>query len=167
MKHLTILLSLLLLSSCGFSSVYGEHKTQYGQAYAVEDSLALILIQPIPDREGQYLHNALINRFYQKGYPSEVLYTLHTSPINERLINLDITVDSDSTRGQMILKTNITLKNLTTNELLLRRSLQAVTSYNILASQFTNRVSEQNARENALDDLARQIELQIGLHFRR
>ena len=52
-------------------------------------------------------------------------------------------------------------------EALLKRSLSAVTSYNILDSQFTTRVAEDAARRQALDDLARQIETHLLLYFNR
>jgi len=61
----------------------------------------------------------------------------------------------------------MTLTNKATNEQLLKRDLTVVTSYNILNSQFTTHVSETNARENALEDLARQIETQLALYFDR
>jgi LPS-assembly lipoprotein len=49
----------------------------------------------------------------------------------------------------------------------LSRTLLASTSYNVLSSQFTTRVSEDDARLNALNDLARQAEQQIVLYFER
>ena len=61
----------------------------------------------------------------------------------------------------------MTLINSASGETLLNRNLRSIASYNIIQNEFANRVSRQNTRENALNDLARQIEEQIALHFKQ
>ena len=162
--RLLALASLFLLTACGFHPVYGVNKhTSIG----VEEKLAATQINTIPDREGQFLRNALIDRFYRAGRPINPAYTLSIDPIRESKRDLDITIDADATRGQLRLTTTMRLDDQSTGETLLERQLVSITSYNILASEFTNRVSEQNTRENALRDLAEQIENQIALYFKR
>ena len=157
-------ISLFLLTACGFHPVYGVNKhTSVG----VEQHMGQIQIGGIPDRDGQYLRNALIDRFYRNGRPAQPLYGLKVEPVIESTKDLDITIDADSTRGQLKLNSQMVLVDLQSGKTLLERDLQSITSYNILASEFTNRVSEQNARENALDDLARQIENYLALYFKR
>ncbi|HOO82638.1 MAG TPA: LPS assembly lipoprotein LptE [Alphaproteobacteria bacterium] len=153
----------LQLTSCGLHPVYGVNKYT---AVGVEEHLAAIEIGGIPDREGQFLRNALIDRFYRAGRPVNPLYKLTVSPVSESRRDLDVTIDSDTTRGQLTLKTNISLIDKQTGKVLLQRPLRSIASYNILASEFANRVSEQNTRENALNGLARQIEEQLALHFK-
>jgi len=164
MKKTTLLLTLLALSACGFHPVYGVNRYT---AVGVEDKLAAISIQNIPNREGQYLRNALIDRFYRDGRPQSPRYALSLDPIEESKTDLDITKNSDATRGQLRLQTTMHLQDIDTGKILLERELQTISSYNILSSEFTNGVSEQNTRENALDDLARQVEQQIGLVFKK
>lgn len=164
MKNFTIILALLTLTACGFHPVYGVNKyTSVG----VETHLAQINIGNIPNREGQYLRNALIDYFYRAGRPTDARYTLTIKEIKETSRDLDITIDSDATRGQLILSTNINLTDKQTGKSVLSRQVRSIASYNILASEFTNRVSEQSTRENALNDIARQIEEQLALHFKR
>ncbi len=74
---------------------------------------------------------------------------------------------SDATRSQLRLSTKIELRDNRSNQVVLHRDVMATTSYNILESQFTTRVSEENARRDALGSLAQQIETQIALYFRR
>ncbi len=162
------LLAALLAGGCGFSPVYGSHNNAIlSSDGAAVSGLDSIRIGNIPDREGQYLRNALIDRFYRGGYPADPRYMLEVSTIAERRTNLDITRTADATRAQLRLSTTIRLIDEKDDTILLRRNLNAITSYNILESQFTTRVSEQNARQNALDDLARQIEKQLALYFVR
>ena len=159
-----VLLSALLLAACGFEPVYGVNRNTHT---GVEEKLQQIDIGNIPDREGQFLKNELITRFYRDGRPSDPRYALHVDPVSESLTDLDITKDSDATRGQLRLSTSIQLTDTRTGKAVLERSMVAIASYNILASEFTNRVSEQNARENALRDLARQIEQYIALYLKK
>jgi len=159
------LVALILLTACGFTPVYGTLGT--GQDYGNEDLMALVRIDNIPDREGQMLRNALIDRINRNGYPANPQFVLDVEALEENLTDLDVTKDSDSTRGQLRLSTTIQLRNIATKEIVLKRNLHAITSYNILASEFTNRVAEQNARQNAITDLANQITLQLNLYFKR
>ena len=154
--------ALLFLGACGFSPLYG---TRGGDAAKYHfDS---IFIGNIPDREGQYLRNALIDRFYRHGRPADPQYTLEVAKVRQQRRDLDITKSSSSTRSQLRLDSKMTLKDNKTGEVLLARELQSITSYNILQSQFTTWVSQDDAERSALDDIARQIEQQLALYFNR
>ncbi|MGQ0526590.1 MAG: LPS assembly lipoprotein LptE [Alphaproteobacteria bacterium] len=163
MTRRLMLLSLLLLAACGFEPVYGVHR---GMPVGGEEKLGQVDIGNIPDREGQYLRNALIDRFYRDSRPADPQYFLAMEPVYENLTDLDITKTADATRGQLRLDTTITLTDRNST-VLLTRPLRATTSYNKLASEFSTRVAEENARTNALDEIARQIEMQLTLYFKR
>lgn len=151
------------MAACGFHPVYGVNKyTSVG----VEEKFEQVSIANIPDREGQYLRNALIDRFYRSGRPDNPRYSLAVSPVQESIIDLDITKTSDSTRAQLRLSSNMTLVDTTNGEILMQRALSSIVSYNILAGEFATRVSEENARKNALDDLAGQVERHLSLYFK-
>jgi LPS-assembly lipoprotein len=131
------------------------------------EGLDSIAIDLIPDETGVYLRNLLIDRFYQNGYPVDPRYRLRVATINQKVQDLDITTDSESTRRQIILTTDMNLVDIASGENVLSRPVKAITSYNVLGSQFTTRVSENDAREAALEDMARQIETQIALFLKR
>ncbi len=164
MKSFILIAALLSLAACGFRPVYGVNRDM---PIGIEEKLSQVSIGNIPDREGQYLRNALIDRFYRAGRPVDPVWSLSLKPLVESLSELDITKAADTTRAQLRIETVITLKDLRTGETLLVRNLAAITSYNVLGSEFATRVTEDNARNNALDDLARQVEMQLGLYFRR
>lgn len=164
MRNIALLAVCLIIAACGFHPVYGVNKyTSTG----VEEFFAQTDIGNIPDREGQYLRNALIDRFYRGGRPTNPKYRISLSPVTESVRDLDVTIDSDATRGQLQLRTQMNLINIETQETLLTRNLRSITSFNIIESEYANRVSEQNTRENALDDLARQVEEQLAFYFKR
>ena len=158
------LLSLLLLAACGFHPVYGVNKyTPVG----AETKFAQIDIGNIPDREGQFLRNELIDRLHRNGKDRLTAYSLNVAPLNEYTRELDITIDSDTTRAQLNISTAMTLTDKRTGELVLQRNLQSTASFNVLGSEFANRVTEQSTRENVIKDIARQIEMQLALYFKR
>jgi len=164
MHKIPLYLLLLFVAACGFHPVYGVNKYT---AVGVEEYLAQIHINNIPDRKGQYLRNALIDRFYRDGRPENPRYTLDVEKLSEGTRELDVTVDSDTTRAQFRLSANMRLIDNKTKEVLLKRKLQSIATYNVLSSEFANRISEQNTRENTLDDIARQVEEHIALYFKR
>jgi len=166
-KHFMLPLSILCLAAlpaCGFHPVYGVNKyTPLG----AETKFQQISIGNIPNREGQYLRNALIDRLYRDGRAKNISYNLSISRLNETQRDLDVTIDSDTTRAQLRIETIMTLTHKETRETLIKRHLNSTASYNVLGSEFTNKVSEQSTRENIIDDLARQIEMQISLYFKQ
>ena len=166
--------SLIFLSACGFSPVYGTGSQSSetknigaNNEASIKANLNKIQINIIPNREGQYLRNALIDNFYFTGAPQNPSYTLRVNKINESRYDFDITQDSEATRRQIKLKTSYVLINNKNNKTLLARNITAYASYNVLESEFSTLVTEQNARDNTLDDLARQIERGITLYLNR
>lgn len=153
-----------LITGCGFEPVYGVNRNM---AVGVESRLENVAIGNIPDRSGQYLRNALIDRFYRGGYPQNPAYELTIGSLSEDASDLDVTKSSEATRGQMRIDANMILKDIRTGKVVLDRKIRASASYNIVGSQFANRVTQDNARENTLNDLARQVETQLNLYFRR
>ncbi len=158
---------ILTLSACGFTPVHAPsngamHNSTQTRTLS-NTSLSQIDIAIIPNRSGQYLRNQLIDNFYRNGTPTNAPYTLRVNPIQEQISDFDITIDSDATRRQLKLKTSFSLIDNKTKKPALTRAITATTSNNVLISEFSTLVAEQNARDAALKDLARQIELQIAL----
>jgi|MDTB01.1.fsa_nt_gb LPS-assembly lipoprotein len=157
-----IFASLLLLTSCGFQPIYGNIGTSVNQPNT-EELMRRIDIGLINDREGQFLRNALIDRLHNSASPLTPLYTLSLTSITEARRSLDITKESDATIANLKLSTEMAFTRISDNKLLLKKKIWSTTSYNILESQFTTRVSQNYARENGLKNLAAQIERQVSL----
>lgn len=162
----SLLLSVLLLTSCGFQPMYGSHSMSAQNTEATK-AMSDIQIAIIPDRDGQMLRNELIDNLYPHGEPQNPRYTLSFSKLNITIRELDLTKSSEATRSQILASIGMTLTDSQTGEAILARSLRSITSYNILPSEFATNVTEDNARENAIKDLARQAQLQLSLYFNR
>lgn len=162
MIRLIAIIGILTLSACGFTPMYGEHSNA-----TPKQSFNKIAISIIPDREGQYLRNALIDRFYTNGIPSNPTYQLTIDPIKESISDFDITIESEATRRQLKLTSTMRIVDIQTNKTILTQSILATSSHNVLTSEFSTLVTEQSARDAALNDLARQVERQVALYFSR
>ena len=158
--------SVLLLSGCGFQPVYGTHQAAppLSTNQAAATALSQIDIAIIPDHVGQILRNDLIDRLYRNGYPSNPIATLNIKKLEESKTELDLTKSSEATRSQLRIKTNMQLVD-SSGHILLNRDIQTITSYNVLGSEFATRVSEEDSRQSALNDLARQVELNLSLYY--
>lgn len=165
MKLILSALMLFTLAACGFTPMYGSGAGSSG--LSGKTGMDQVGIALIPDETGVYLRNILIDMFYQDGYPSSPRYELKVQPVVKTISDLDITVDSESTRRQIRAATSFVLVDTQTGATVLSRDVTALTSYNVLGSQFTTRISEADAREAALTDLARQIETQVVLYFKK
>ena len=160
-----VVLGLLGLAGCGFHPLYGEKTSLETPPARAVQLLAAVEVAPIPDRTGQVLRNALLDRFHGDHGAETERYRLVLSPISEVKTNLDITTYDETTRTQLRLSTQMTLTDLETGKVLLDRGLYSLGSYNVLTSEFTTQVSEDRARLNLLEDLARQVETQVLLSF--
>lgn len=157
MRYFLILLSVLFLASCGFQPLYGQNST----AEAVLDN---IWIETINDADGVTLRNALIDRFYRQGYPVNPSYTLSVD-LDESNRDLDIRKNDTTTRAQLILRATYQLKDRETGRVLFTETARAVNSYNILANQFTTTVTQQEARDRSLKDLADKIQNRLAIYL--
>lgn len=161
---LTAFSCILLSAGCGFKPMY---QSTGPDSSNISQDFKTVAIPVIPDREGQILRNELIDRLHSGSEVVNARYVLQIQPINETRQNFDITETSDATRTQLRLSSNMSLIDTTTNESVLGRRLESFASYNILESQYTTRVSRNAARENALKEMAIQIERQLALYFHR
>lgn len=156
------------LAGCGLSPVYGKYANG-GQSSPVAAALDGVYIDSIPNRTGQKLRNLLMDRMYQHGRVSHAnaAYRLSVSGVGETIYGIGIAKDATATRSQIVLSTVITLTRAGDPERvpLVTRTLKAISSFNTLASQYTTLVTEEDARNQAIEDLSDQIVTQLELYF--
>lgn len=154
-------LGLFLLNGCGLTPVYGEKVSRE----TTSNMLSSVEILPIPEESGVNLRNELMDRMYKYGRPSAPEYKLSIAQIREVKAGIGIAKDASVTRSQLRLYTTMNLLKTDTNEVVLTREISAFTSYNVLESHFTTLVSEREARQNGVIELAEQALLQLDLYF--
>ncbi len=153
---------LALLPGCGFTPLYGTHSA--GRAPSVAAELAQVQIPPLPDRLGQELRNMLIDSMHSGGAAEEFKYRLAVR-VKEADINLGLQQNSTSTRGQVRITAEYWLSDSTSGASLLHETLRASTGYNILVNQFGTVLSNEDAREQGLQEIATDMTQHMALYF--
>ena len=157
----------LLLSSCGFTALYDQRS---GTDISIKEQLALIQIQPIENRIGQYLHNNLLVRLNPKGKPTNPLYILAVK-LEEESINLGVKKSAVVTRGNQKVSATFTLSRIVhsksgiKNENLLTSIVTSISSHDIPQAQYAAHAALKDARARALEEIAENIRTRLGIYF--
>ena len=153
-----LLAGLLILAGCGFRPIYAtapDGAPPLNQLIAIRHVKAPDTIKPLIT---DALNDRILLRAGQR--PRYDLY-VDTKESAERLA---VQIDATVTRYNYRLRAKYTLVNLETGQ---RRngSAQAVTSYNIVSSQYSTLYAERTAQEKASRLLAEEIERDLLIQF--
>lgn len=146
------------LGACGFQPVHGKRKTAENQI--MKNELAKVWIYEIEDREGQMLHNELLNLFNPKGRPKHPTYKLKII-YDETQSNTGIGKNEFATRANLIVSAlfefsgNAPLKGLS----------RSTVAFNILNSPTGTEFAKRDARTRAIQSVARDIHRRIAVHL--
>lgn len=160
---IVVVASFLALSGCGFTPMYGE--TEHGSKVASE--LQGIEIENIPDREGQYLRNLLIDRLYTDGKPQNALYTLKITRLKRDVVNFGIRKDATATRDEMQITARLELVDRASGTAVLSRDMRSVGAYNLLDNQYATLISRDSLTGHVLGEMSDNIVTELSLYFRR
>lgn len=161
-KQLLALAAVFALAACGFQPLYAKRGPLGGTA---GEEMAKVRIANIPDRTGQELRNALIDRMQPRGQAEQPSYRLEIALL-EQQVNLGIQQDATATRGQLRYSGTYVLRDAAGKELV-RESFRASPSFNILASEFGTILSSDDARTRGLNQIADDITGRLALYFTR
>ncbi|SLN20423.1 LPS assembly lipoprotein LptE [Oceanibacterium hippocampi] len=161
-------LALLPLGACGFQPLYGERGIAGGK---VAPLLGAIKIQNVSiagefSRFGFELQERLIDRLTPKGQPAAPLYALKVDAAVSRS-NLLIQLDNTVRRRNLTIRANFELVDLSDNKVVYSSQTRALSSYNIVDSDFANLISERDAGLRAAKSVSEEITIQLASHFSR
>ena len=164
MLHRAIILTatLLVVSSCGFRPLYAPPSEDVEQrgVYAFGE-FRRVIIENIPDREGQYLRNELVRLLQPAGRSGEANYVLRVR-LTEVTQNLAVQKSAVATRANLRVTGDFTLAQINEEAEPFSDSASSSSGYNIFQSEFQTLMAEKGARERALDDLAQQIRIRLA-----
>jgi LPS-assembly lipoprotein len=158
MQRFAVIVLCLMIAACGFRPLYQNTNTLSGGTSAL-DTVNIDLIANAP---GMALRNALIDRFYNNGYPSDPRYDLSIS-LEETSRDLAIRKDDTATRAQLVMRMAYRLKDRVSQQVVDQGEMRSVSSYNVLASQYTTVVTQADARDAAIRDLADKLTLRTAV----
>ena len=157
---MTLCLCCLLLSGCGFHSVYGSHSAN---GSTVSEELNKVAIDPIPEHVGQQLRNDLIDRFYGKGRPSQPLYHLSVKiGISEE--DLGLLVNATAALAAVHVNGAYVLTDANGTELI-RGDVTSSATYDKLTSQYGTLAARDSAVERTAREVSEQITARLSLYF--
>lgn len=164
-RHCTARISVLFavsifLSGCGFRPLHGQYSA--GENPGSTASLSTVYVELIPDRSGQMMRTALERRFSPNGQQSAQQYKLAIM-LGESISQLAVEQNAFATRANLILTATYNLVRTQDGYQYPTGSLTAVSSYNILASNYATRAAELNARERAIETLANDLRTRIAI----
>jgi LPS-assembly lipoprotein len=110
------------------------------------------------------MRNYLIDQLHPAGAATDYKYRLNVS-IREADINLGIQQNTTSTRGQVRLTVDYYLVDEASGQTLLKETLRTSVGYDILLNQFSSVLSEEDAREQGLQQLAGDLTEHLALYF--
>ncbi|MDB5477507.1 MAG: hypothetical protein JWM96_2 [Alphaproteobacteria bacterium] len=148
----------LSLTACGFHPLYQNTNTFAGQETVLND----IEITDISGVNGLDLRNNLIDRFYNNGRPDNACYTLNIM-LEELGRNIVIQKNDTTTRAQLVLRANYRLLDNETRQEVDSGTIRAVSSYNLLPSHYTTLVTQSDARDMAVRELADKMTSRIAV----
>jgi LPS-assembly lipoprotein len=150
----------LLVSGCGFHSMYGTHDDS---DTTVAEELNNVEIENIADRNGQMLRNNLIDRMYGKGRPQNPQYHL---AVNLRSFEEGIGLLPDATTSltELNLYADYTLKDENGKDVV-KATEHATATYNQLPAAFGAYAADQNAYQSCITEITEQIVNRVGLYF--
>lgn len=151
-------LALFAASGCGFRPLYGERSA----ASVSAPELAAIQIDTIPNREGQLVRNSLLDKMRPHGAAGRDLYRLSVS-ISVGRESFGIRTDETATRGSLTMTAGYTLTDIASGTQLMSGNSRAVSSYNILDSDFATVISENDAIRRTAVDLSEEIKTRVAI----
>ncbi|MDF1748147.1 MAG: hypothetical protein P1V34_04660 [Alphaproteobacteria bacterium] len=161
MSLLALAGGLLTLAGCGFRPVYGTGGAD-GGVNAMED-LEATKINVIEDREGQVLHNLLLDRFNPKGRPTKSKYSLSVK-LDYTTVDRGTQIDATVTRAELTVTAQAKLVAFDEVKLFTSR---AVSTYSLSTSDYAAEVAKQNALDRSLVLVADDLRIQIATFFEK
>ncbi len=153
---------LATVAACGYRPLYGERPTG-----GVAADMSQVRINLIEDRSGQMLHNMLRDRLNPSGQPTAPRYELAIQ-LDEAFQELSIRKDATATRANFRAFATFRLYRLEDlKEVAFIGDTDAVTSYNIVESDYATLVARDDARERALRLVADRVATEVALYLNR
>jgi LPS-assembly lipoprotein len=151
-------IALLALAGCGFRPLYGERSA----ASVAAPELAAIQIDSISNREGQLVRNSLLDKMQPRGAAPKPLYRLQVG-VGIARESLGVRIDDTATRGNLTMNASYTLIDLASGKPLMSANSRAVSSYNILDSDFATVISENDAIRRTAAEVSEEIKTRVAI----
>ena len=149
------------LTGCGWEPLYADRA-----AGPADAELAAIKVAPIPERIGQVLALGLRQWLNPSGAPVPTRYLLRTLLQATRL-DLGVLQLGLGTRSRLDVVANFTLIDIASGAQLFAATSHAANSFDILSNYYANVVAEEDARKRAIEEIRRDMVIQLTAFLQR
>ena len=158
----------LFLSGCGFQPLYGP--CDQGETLGVERALSGIKIAKLPERNGQILHNYLLDKLNPSGEPADPQAFLQ---VNVSLDKQSISLRKDGTtqRFNMVATAHLTLRDKDNKKVLYTDTIKRTASFSLgeatAAFGCASTVSETDAKRRTLLLVAEDMQVMLATYYKK
>lgn len=150
-----------VVSGCGFQPLYGSRGAEN-----IIGEFSSIRVAPGKDRIGQLLSNELKHLLNPLREPINPKYRLRVK-LTEGTTSLAVKKTALATRANLNVNSSYDLVARETGIVVNNGNHQITVSYNIYSSEYATLAAEKDVRKRAVKELAQEIRLQLGAHFKR
>ena len=150
----------LAAAGCGFRPVYGTRSADPG----VDNELATIRVNALPNRDGQLIRNALLQRLTPDGEPERPRYQLQMR-VSASEVTEAVQPDGTASRDEVIYRVAFDLINGDTK--VYTGNFTRMLSYDYLDQHYSNISARQDVQTRAADVIADQVQLELAAYFTR
>jgi LPS-assembly lipoprotein len=156
MKRLAVPALCLALAACGFHPMYGS---------ATGPAMASIYVEPIAERDGFELRNALIDYLQSDGEERGKAYHLKVV-LSEAPQGIALQNDATITRYNNPLTARYTLSDAQ-GKVLTSGTQTQMSAYNVVQSPYATLAASQDSSKRAAEGIAERIHLDLGVWFQK
>jgi LPS-assembly lipoprotein len=149
---------LLALAGCGFHPLYGENAVDPN----VSAELASIHVEPLRERQGQLIHNALLTALSPRGEPERARYHLAVA-LTFSEGQEAISADTTSTRD--VQNIGVTYRLYDDKVAIAAGTFNEIYSYNFLPEHYSSVAAETDIQRRAAETIANEIRNRLAGYF--
>jgi LPS-assembly lipoprotein len=157
-KPLFALLLPLALSACGFHPLYGKQ----GVDPNVADELASIQVDPLRDRQGQLIHNALIKALTPEGTPGQPRYHLYVTYV---ITEAQQALRTDDTATRDVLYYRVLYRLYEGSTAITAGTFPKTFSYDFLTEHFANVAAQSDIQNRAAEAICEEVRNRLAIYF--
>jgi len=148
----------LSLSACGFHPLYGKS----GGDTNLREEFAGIQVDPLKDRQGQEIHNALIKTLTPEGPPEKPRYHLF---VTYQVTESQAALSTDETATRDVQRFLVLYKLYEGTTVLTSGTFPEIFSYNFLQEHYANVSAQEDVRTRVSDQIATEVHNRLAIYF--
>jgi len=153
-----VLLLPLALAACGFHPLYGKQ----GVDPALAEEMASIQVDPLRERQGQLIHNALLKALTPDGTPARPRYhlqVLYTVTESQQALRTDDTATRD------VLHYNILYRLYEGSTAVTAGTFPKTFSYDFLQEHYANVSALTDIQQRAAEAICEEVRNRLAIYF--